>query len=271
TGTLGQAFARCCELRGLAYRLVTRAELDIADAESVERALDDVRPWAVVNTAGYVRVDDAESDPERCERENVVGPATLAAACAGRGVRLVTFSSDLVFDGAKRVPYVEGDPVAPLSVYGRTKAEAERVVLAWSPDALVVRTSAFFGPWDTYNFVTLALAALERGEPFAAAADATVSPTYVPDLVDATLDLLIDGEAGRWHLANRGAATWADLAGAAAELAGVSAATLEPVATAELRFAAPRPAFSVLGSERTAAMPTLESALERYLAERRAA
>src|SRR5919198_771996 len=107
TGTLGRAVARLCELRGLPYVLLTRAELDIADRASVRSALEGIRPWAVVNAAGYVRVDDAEHEPRRCRRENADGPAVLACECARRAVPLVTFSSDLVFDGEKRAPYVE--------------------------------------------------------------------------------------------------------------------------------------------------------------------
>src|SRR5205823_1854885 len=124
---------------------------------------DSYRPWAVVNAAGYVRVDDAEREPEACFRANADGPAVLAAACASRGVQLLTFSSDLVFDGSKGAPYVESDPVSPLNVYGRSKADAEVRVLRELPAALVVRTSAFFGPWDEYNFVTMALRTMAEG------------------------------------------------------------------------------------------------------------
>ena len=268
-GTLGRAFARACAARGLAHRLVTRAELDIADGASVERALGETDAWAVVNAAGYVRVDDAERDADRCFRENADGPAVLAEACAARGIGLVTFSSDLVFDGAKHgFGYVESDPVAPLNVYGRSKAEAEARVLETMRDALVVRTSAFFGPWDEYNFVTFALRALTVGIPFAAADDATVSPTYVPDLAHACLDLLIDGESGIWHLANDGGAvTWASLARAAAAAAGVDDSSLEPCATADLDPAARRPGWSVLASERAWIMPPLDDALTRFVGE----
>ena len=268
TGTLGRAFARLCDLRGLAHRLTTRADMDIADPASVAALLDDLQPWAVVNTAGYVRVDDAEREPAACERENTTGPAVLAAACAARGLQLLTFSSDLVFDGAKRTPYVESDPVAPLNVYGRTKAAAERRVLAAHPSALVARTSAFFGPWDEYNFVMVALRELRAGRPFVAAEDATVSPTYVPDLVNAGLDLLLDGERGLWHLANPGETTWADLARTAAELAGVDPSGVEGRPAAELHLPAPRPLYSALASERGWIMPSLDDALRRYMAER---
>jgi dTDP-4-dehydrorhamnose reductase len=268
TGTLGAAFARACEARAINYRLLSRRELDIADPGAVEAVLERESPWALVNAAGYVRVDQAEAEPDLCMRENGVGAGVLAAACARHGVRLVTFSSDLVFDGAGRVePYVESDPVAPLGVYGRSKAEAERLVLAALPDALVVRTSAFFGPWDEYNFVTVALRALARGEEFAAADDCLVSPTYVPDLVSACLDLLIDGEGGVWHLANQGAVSWAGLARRAAVLAGLDPRAVRPVTTGSFGWAAARPPYGVLGSERGALLRPLEEALTCYVRE----
>ena len=265
TGTLGGAFARLCEVRGISYRLLSRREMDIADPAAVAALLDEFEPWAVVNTAGYVRVDDAEREADLCRRENTAGPATLAAACAERSVGLLTFSSDLVFDGQKSAPYVESDPVAPLNVYGRTKAEAERRVLEIHPAALVVRTSAFFGPWDEYNFITLALGALAAGKTFAAATDALVSPTYVPDLVNVSLDLLIDRESGIWHLANRGAASWAELAVRAAELCGLDPCGIVACSTKDLNVVAPRPRYSVLGSERGTLLPPLEDALARYV------
>lgn len=267
TGTLGRAFARICEQRGLSYRLLTRREMDIADAAQVGRVLDALRPWAVVNTAGYVRVDDAESEPDLCRRENTTGAAILAAACASRGVALLTFSSDLVFDGTKRTPYVERDAPAPLNVYGQSKAEAERRVLEAHASALVVRTSAFFGPWDEHNFVTQALRSLVAGRAFPAASDVTISPTYVPDLVQACLDLLIDRERGVWHLANAGALTWAELARMAAKQVGLDVSLVEPRPSDAFKFPARRPAYVALASERGTLLPPLDCALARYAAE----
>jgi dTDP-4-dehydrorhamnose reductase len=267
SGTLGRAFARICHERGLPHQLVSRQEMDIANRRSVEQVLDALRPWAIINTAGYVRVDDAERDVERCMRENARGPEILAEACAANRGRLVTFSSDLVFDGTKDAPYVEGDRVDPLNVYGRSKAEAEQRVLAADPTALVVRTSAFFGPWDPHNFVFAALRALAAGELFVAASDSVVSPTYVPDLVHATLDLLLDGETGIWHLANDGALSWADLARRAAECAGVAAGGVQARSTAELGWAAARPRVSALRSQRGWIMPPLDDALARFIAD----
>jgi dTDP-4-dehydrorhamnose reductase len=266
TGTLGRAYARLCDLRGLPYKLLTRQDMDIADPASVAAALERWQPWAVVNTAGYVRVDDAENDP-RNWRENVEGPVVLARACAERGIRLVNFSSDLVFDGNTDRPYVETDPTRPLCAYGRTKAEAEHRILAVAPQSLIVRTAAFFGPWDAHNFVTQALAAMRRGEPWQAAHDQWVSPTYVPDLVRTSLDLLVDGEHGLWHLANRGAVSWMQLAQMAAEAAGVDRRLVQGRSGAELGQVACRPRYSALDSARGVVMPTLEEGLVRYLSE----
>jgi len=264
TGTLGRAFARLCHLRGIPFHLTSRTELDIARGSSVRAAIARWRPWAIINTAGYVRVDDAESDV-RHWRENVLGPTVLAGSCARERVRLVTFSSDLVFDGAKGAPYVERDSHAPVNAYGRAKRAAELEVLAQHPRALVVRTAAFFGPWDRYNFVAHALATLRAGRPFRAASDQCVSPTYVPDLVHATLDLLVDGEEGLWHLANRGNVTWADLACLAADAFDLDRSLVEAVSGATLDQRAARPAYSALDSERGSPMPTLTQGIEHYV------
>ncbi|WP_205123553.1 family 1 glycosylhydrolase [Cognatilysobacter lacus] len=265
TGTLGRAFALVCGQRDLNCRVLTRAEMDITDPDSIERAMDTYRPWAVINTAGYVRVDDAEQDAERCFLENSQGPANLAAVCARHRLPLVTFSSDMVFDGENDAPYVESDSTRPLNIYGESKARAERLVLDRHPDALVVRTSSFFGPWDAHNFITIALRTLRSGKPFQVSEDMTVSPTYVPDLVNACLDLLIDRAAGIWHLTNTGEVTWADLALRAARMANVDHSRLEVCTDLRAQLAAARPRYSALGSHRAFPLPTLDDALGRYM------
>ena len=261
TGTLGQAFARIAARRGLAIRLLTRAELDISDSSSIRQAVERAQPWAVINAAGYVRVDDAENEPERCYRENVEGPRLLAEACGAHGVGLVTFSSDLVFDGRARQPYLESAPPEPLGVYGASKARAEAEVMATMPAALVIRTAAFFGPWDEHNFVRHVVRELSAGRQVDAADDLVVSPTYVPDLVEATLDLLLDQEAGVWHVANHGALSWKELACTSARLFDLDEQLVRGRPGHELGFRAARPAFSALGSERGQHLRPLAEAL----------
>ena len=265
TGTLGQAFRRVCRIRGLQFVLLDRAALDIADAAAIDRVLDRYQPWAVLNTAGYVRVDDAEDDAASCYRENATGPSLLAAACAARRLQLLTFSSDLVFAGDQPAGYYETDLPRPLSVYGCSKLLAEQAVLTQCPTALVVRTSAFFSAWDAHNFVAHALAAARRHEPFAAASDVFITPTYVPDLVNASLDLLLDEASGLWHLANAGTYSWAELAQLALGLAGLPTSGVEPRPAAEFGWAAPRPAHSALLSRHGNLLPSVESGLQRHL------
>ena len=268
TGTLGQAFARICEARGLAFRVYSRREMDITDRPSIAAVLDETNAWAVVNAAGFVRVDDAEREQGACFRENCDGAATLAAACRERGLAFLIFSSDLVFDGRRDQPYVEHDPVRPLNAYGRSKAAAERAVLDTLPSALVVRSSAFFGPWDEYNFVAHVLRSIGAELPFSAPCDEVVSPTFVPDLVHASLDLLIDGERGIWHLANDGAITWSAFARLAAEHAGLDPTLVNACPGEELGRAARRPRYSALTSERGRLMPPLDDAIRRFFAAR---
>lgn len=267
TGTLGNALARICDIRGLAYHLLNRNELDIADPESIQSALRYYRPWAVINAAGYVRVEEAERDRDACWRSNTTGPEALARLCLENEVALVTYSSDLVFDGQKGMAYVESDTPCPTTCYGESKAAAEAVVLTICPNALMIRTSAFFGPWDSYNLVTRALAAIKLEEIFPVPKGVVITPTYVPDLAQATLDLLLDGVTGIWHLSNNTPVTWHGLIEQAATMMGYSN-VLSTNEEEETYSADPiESANYSLTSERGWIMPPLETALRHYVHE----
>ncbi len=265
SGTLGKAFARLCELRGISFELLSREQMDITQPTQICEVLQVLKPWAVVNAANYASLDDAEADADRCMEVNGYGPASLAETCGEIGSKLLTFSSGMVFDGSKEQPYVEADRPQPLNLYGKSKALAEALVSDVSESALIVRSSAFFGAWEEVDFLHLALKSLAEGRQFRAAADAWISPTFVPDLVNESLDLLLDDERGIWHLSNSGAVTWAGFAKLAAGLVGLDPELVVEVDTDTFGYAAPRPRYSVLGSSRGKGMPTLESALTRYL------
>jgi dTDP-4-dehydrorhamnose reductase len=261
---LGYAFARLSEHRGLSYHACTQHELDISNPASISTMIAQLHPWAVINAVSYREVDKAEKEVHQCYRDNVIGPAVLAAACAEQAIPLMTFSSDLVFDGQQTTPYLESNTVAPLNIYGQSKVEAEERVLAIQPNALIIRTSPFFGPWNKRDFVTVTLQALASGRGIQAAHDATISPTYIPDLVHTALDLLIDGESHIWHLANEGALTWADWACLVARSAGYPEWRIERRTTAEIGWSARRPSYSALRSERGQLLPPLDRALHCY-------
>lgn len=270
TGTLGRALARACAHRDIPHVLSARTDLDLEDSASIAAALDRHAPWAVVNAAGWVRVDAAEEMEEACWRANTLGAIALARACAERGIPCLQFSSDLVFDGAATRPYVENDSPAPLGAYGRSKAAMERGIADLPGAHLIVRTAAFFSPEDEQNFAIAVERTLRGGGTFTAARDQTVSPSYVPLLVDRVLDLLIDGETGIWHLANSDAVTWAEFARRVAKARRFDDRLVIEVPGAELGLPALRPPYAALGSLRGGSLGSLDSAI-RHFADRLAA
>ncbi len=266
TGTLGRAFARICAERGLTYVLWGRQDLDLNNEERIAPGISALNPWAVVNATGYVRVEDAERDSHACFQVNCTGAVQLARVCAEAGIPLLSFSSDLVFDGEKGGPYTESDLPHPLNAYGRSKAAAESGILHHHPGALVVRTSAFFGPWDPYNFVQAVLHELSASRSFRTASDVVVTPTYVPDLVHLCLDLLQDEASGIWHISNGNAVSWAELASRVAERAGLPAHLIQALPQAELGWQARQPRNAALNSEKGIMLPSLDHALDRFFA-----
>ncbi|MEO6638768.1 MAG: family 1 glycosylhydrolase [Ginsengibacter sp.] len=267
SGTLGKAMARICAQRNIRYILTDRDDLDITNDKMIRSFLESHNPWAVINTAGYVRVDDAEEEPRKCFESNTTGPILISSECRKQDISFVTVSSDLVFDGHKNQPYYEDDPVHPLNVYGSSKAKGEVGVLRENSNSLIVRTSAFFGPWDTYNFAFDVLQSLSTGNIFIASDDVMVSPTYVPHLAEALLTLLIDGEKGIWHLANTGAVTWKDFAIKIAVEAGYDPGLIKGASVRAKGCKTTMPLYSVLASNRGSIMPSLETAIICFLRE----
>jgi dTDP-4-dehydrorhamnose reductase len=266
-GTLGRAFARICEERCLPYQLVSRQDCDISNRKQISDLLQLIQPCIVINAAGFVRVDEAETENHSCYRDNTIGATNLAIETNIKGIKLVSFSSDLVFDGRKKQAYVESDKVNPLNMYGKSKADAEKFILSENSSSLVVRTSAFFSAWDEYNFIHYVKNSLLNGKSIQPASDISVSPTYVPDLVNATLDLLIDDEKGIWHLTNQGEITWYEFALMAAEKFQLDKNLIQPLTAESINYPAPRPLYSVLGTERGNQLPSLENAFERFMRE----
>jgi dTDP-4-dehydrorhamnose reductase len=264
-GTLARSISAACIQRGIPHLVAGRAEVDIADEGAVRRFLDRCAPWAIVNACGYVRVDDAEREAERCWREKRYRPG--GAGCGGgepgHPIRHLFIGSRVRRNAERTVP--RGCARHPLSVYGDSKAAAERVVLDRMASALVIRTAAFFGKEDDSNFVVQALQSVAAARPWRAADDLIITPTYVPDLADAALELLFDGASGVWHLSNGTAVSWYEFARQAARRLGFDVGLIIPSRAAELQLVARRPAFSALGSNRGALMPCLDSALDRLV------
>lgn len=255
----------------------TRADLDIGHEAAVVAAVEAVRPDLVVNAAAWTDVDGCESDPDRAHRDNALGPWWLARACERAGATLVTFSTDYVFDGVARPGpggeprgWVETDPTAPLSVYGRSKLAGEELVRTTLAAHHIVRTSWVSGARGR-NFVRTMLR-LAASEPVVRVVDDQVgSPTATRDLAAAVRRLAVSGRYGTVHLANEGRASWFDVAAAVFELAGRDVA-LEPQPSSALTRPAPRPAWSVLDQTHARAlgvgpMPHWRDGLARLIDE----
>ena len=210
----------------------TRGELDVTQPFSAEVDL-------VLHAAAWTNVDGAETEPAAAELVNVDGTRNVAAL----GAPVVYFSSDYVFDGSKRAPYVESDEPRPLSVYARTKLEGEHEVR----DGWIVRSSWLFG-WTGTNFVRTMLRLGEERDEVSVVADQVGCPTYVGHLAEATREVLTLPQ-GIWHVAAEGECSWAEFAIAIFEEAGVDCRVRE-ITTEELGRPALRPAYSVLRSER---------------------
>lgn len=265
-GTLGRALSAACYLRDLRYVGATRAQLSICDPDAISRALDLWRPSVVINAAGFVDIDKAETERALCGHANVDGPAYLARACKDRGVPFVTFSSDLVFDGNTDIPYVESCRSRPLNAYGLSKAAAEAKVLDLDPGALLIRTAAFFSEHDPHNFAAWVVRELTANRRIVCAADVVISPTYVPSLAHAVLNLVQDRCSGIWHLTNGGAVTWYAFAQQVAKVSGLKSSLLGGAPAAELGWRAPRPRYSALGSERGELLRPLEHDVRLFCA-----
>jgi dTDP-4-dehydrorhamnose reductase len=216
----------------------TREQLDVTEAPV------DVELGLVLHAAAWTDVDGAEADPVGAERVNVEGTRNVVAL----GAPVLYYSTDYVFDGGKREPYLESDETRPLSVYGRTKLAGEQEV----GDGWIVRSSWLFG-WTSTNFVKTMLALGRRQDEVAVVGDQRGSPTYVGHLAEATKAVL-DLPYGVYHVAAEGEATWAEFAEAIFEEASIDC-RVRRITTAEFPRKAERPAYSVLRSERGA--PTL--------------
>ena len=251
-GMLGQALAAAGAASATDVLGVTRAECDIADAEAVERALHRCAPAAVINAAAWTDVDGAESHVEGARAVNATGPGVLARACARHGVHLVHVSTDYVFPGDRPPdgdPYVESDATGPRSVYGATKLEGEHEVLAASPGHAVVRTAWLFGAGGR-NFVDTMLRLAGERDEVAVVDDQVGCPTWTGHLAPALLDVAERRLGGVAHLAGGGRCTWRDLAVEVFAQEGL-AMQVPAASTESTARPAPRPPFSVLGTERT--------------------
>lgn len=273
-GQLGRALVRACELARVPVAPLSRADLDITDADAVEAALKAIGPAVVLNCASYNDVDGAEQDPRRALEVNAFGVRALARAARAAGALLLHYSTDFVFDGTGTRPYSEDDTPNPQSVYAASKLLGEWFALE-EPESYVLRVESLFGEVGAHgrhSSLEKIVRGIEAGDEVAVFTDRTVSPSYVHDVAAATLAVVrTRPQPGIYHCVNGGSTTWEGLAREAARQLGKTP-RLKLTKLADVRLAASRPAFCALANDKLAAagipMPAWQDAVARFLAAR---
>jgi dTDP-4-dehydrorhamnose reductase len=250
-GMLGQALVAHLPAGGhpVVGSFAGRKDGDIADAPLVAAALDRLRPEVVFNAAAWTDVDGAEDHPQEARRANAEGPEVLARACVARGIHLVHYSTDFVFDGERETPYDESIAPGPQSVYAATKLEGERRVEATCPQSFVLRVGCLYGHGGR-NFPSTILRRLRAGELIRADFERRVSPTWVVPVAELSARLAGTSHFGLYHSTAQGETCWSDFARFVADTAGLTDARVEAVAGSALKLKAARPRRAVLISRR---------------------
>lgn len=275
-GQLGRSVVRRGSASGHAVTALDVDKLDLASSDapqSIARQLDAVAPDVVINAAAYTAVDKAETDRERAFAVNAYGAGILAQVCADRRVPLLHISTDYVFDGTARTPYLENTPIAPLGVYGASKAEGEAQVHA--AGGVVVRTSWLFAAKGPSFVQTMVRLATER-PVLRVVADQHGCPTFAEDLADALFALAaVPTRETTYHACNAGPTTWHEFAQAIVDEARrfrvLACERIEAITTAQFPTPARRPAYSILDTSRLNALgivlPPWRTGLARVIAE----
>ena len=220
-------------------------EIDISSEASCRDVISQTRPDVVINAAAYTDVDRCETDRERCFSVNAEGVKNIALACEGKGIKVVHFSTDYVFDGRKGCPYTEDDSCDPLNIYGMSKREGEKYLLGISSNSILVRSSWLYGK-NGKNFVKTIMDKIKTVNCLEVVDDQIGSPTYTRDLAVA-VELLIEGNhTGVFHVTNRGNCSWYEFALKILAHTGRNDVQIKPIKSEALARPAARPPYSVL-------------------------
>jgi dTDP-4-dehydrorhamnose reductase len=270
-GMLGHRVVADARARGWDVVGIDLPDGDLTDPLAAQDVADEHAPDAIVHCAAFTDVDGAEEHEARALAVNADASANIAAAAAMLGARIIAVSTDYVFDGTLTDrPYVESDPTAPIGAYGRTKLAGEQAIAGHNPNYAIARTAWLFGLGGR-NFPDTMLNAAQSRDEVAVVTDQTGSPTWAGHLSPALLDLAAGTATGIFHTAGGGQCSWHELTVELYRAAGLTTKVNETTA-AEFQRPAPRPAWSVLGTERdeTPRLPPWQDGVAAYLRERNA-
>jgi dTDP-4-dehydrorhamnose reductase len=250
-GQLGSDLCHTFEKEGTEFVPLTHRDIEVADMDSVKRALYKDRSDVIISTAAFVRVDDCELEPDICFRVNALGARNVAVAAQETGARFVFISSDYVFgsDSTRDIPYTEFDIPSPVNTLGHAKVAGERLVRHLCNRYFIIRVSGLFGVAGSSgkggNFIETILSLARQGKELRVVNDQVFSPTCTKDLAEKIAELIKTGCYGTFHITNRGSCSWFEFASGALNLAGLKTPVV-PITSEEWKAPARRPAFSVL-------------------------
>lgn len=224
-------------------------EIDIQEEKNTVTKIESLRPDIVINIAAYTNVDGCESHDEKAFAINAEGMRHVALGALRCRAKVVYLSTDYIFDGKKREPYLEDDPPHPLSVYGRSKLRGEQYVQEMVEDALIVRTQWLYGKYGN-NFVASVLRQAREKKVLSIVNDQVGSPTYTIDLSRAISVLIQCDARGVFHVANSDLCTWFAFGQEILKLSGMEGVRIVPISSEELGRPATRPLYSVLNTEK---------------------
>ncbi len=266
-GSMAYAFEKMCNIRGIpSVKVPIKNYLAFSEA-SLLNLIAKHNPWAVVNTAGNLKIDEAELSPLNSYQEYTLFPKILASVCYKSDLPMLTFSTDQVFNGKKRKPYLESDATDPLNVYGMSKKLAEDNILAINPGVLIVRSGLVMNPWNSEDFLLKILFNNDTKPNRYLFSDIVMSPAYIPDVINTALDLLIDGEKGIWHISGPEAISYHDFAKLAVDIAGIGNSNIYSMQSIRLASQALIPSYSVLRSSGGLVLPPLAPSINKYIIE----
>lgn len=275
-GQLGSEIGVAFERAGHDVSRLTHADIEVADEASVATVLAEVAAEAVINTAALHNVERCEKEPRLAFAVNAIGARNLAQYCERSGAYLLHISTDYVFDGSKRAPYLETDAPSPLNAYGNSKLAGEYFVTSNCKNGAVLRVSGIYGSHPCrakggLNFVSLMLKLAKERPELRVVDDEILTPTYAVDVAAETVKLVENRATGLFHGTAQGACSWYEFASHIFELSGV-AANLQKARPGEFSIKVPRPCYSVLENARLRSyaldiMPSWQDGLRRFLAE----
>ncbi len=270
-GQLGSDIVRLWNDPGVTIIAATRQDADVTDEALTRDLIERAQPDVTINTTAFHNLPQCEQNPELAFRVNVAGGWNVASAAAAAGSALVQISTDYVFDGTKRTPYLEDDARRAVNIYGAAKIATEDVVRIANPRTLVARVSGLYGLAGSAgkggNFVETMLRLAREGNPIRVVGDQVTAPTNTAEIAEALLPLVKAGTMGTVHLAAGESCSWHAFAAAIFEICGLKP-DLQAVTTAEFGAPLERPMYSVLGTTRAPALRHWRAGLERYLREK---